>query len=84
MDLHVFLEIAVAELEDHVVVVRAFHHLVHSDDVGGFDLLQDLDLLHECPSEILIGVDCVLRGVLSILVRTLIAKTLRVDYCSPL
>jgi len=32
--LHVFFQIAVAELEDHVVVVRALHHLVHPDDVG--------------------------------------------------
>ena len=52
--LHVLLEVAVAELLDDVVIIRALHHLVNSHDVFRLDLLQDLYLLKQGMLEIFV------------------------------
>lgn len=57
--LQVFIEVAVANLLDDVVVIIALHHVQHADHVFGLQQLQDLDLGQQGRFEVFVLVDWV-------------------------
>ncbi len=54
--LQILFQVAVTYLLDDVVVMAAFHHVHHSNDVLGFQHLQDLDFREECRFEVFVVV----------------------------
>ena len=42
-----FLQIAIADLLDNVVIIAALHNFIHGHDILGLDLLQNLNLFKQ-------------------------------------